>query len=142
MGEMHHAESRHLRGSLYTPRKTKTTQERHVQAAHKLVFALLSSCHDRRSIYSAPFFGFETKRSLGKYLVGGSSRDEEPFVDARVNGSGQQVLALGDVELAGVGAVGRVVDRRIGAMLALDTATGIIMDIKLTERSRPCWTCQ
>jgi hypothetical protein len=47
-------------------------------------------------------------------LVGRGTGDVEPLVDAGVDGSGRLVLALGNVERAGVGAVGRVRDGGVG----------------------------
>jgi hypothetical protein len=57
-------------------------------------------------------------------LVGRGAGDVEPLVDAGVDGSGCLVLALGDVELAGVGAVGRVRDGGVGPEILLVTVTG------------------
>ena len=48
-------------------------------------------------------------------LAGGGAGDVEPLVDAGVDRSGRLVLALGDVERASVGAVGRVRDSGVGA---------------------------
>jgi hypothetical protein len=52
-------------------------------------------------------------------LVGRSAGNVEPLVDARVNGSGRLVLALGNVELARVGTVGRVRDGSVGPATSL-----------------------
>jgi hypothetical protein len=46
--------------------------------------------------------------SAAPLLIGGRTRDVEPLVDAGVDGRRRLVLALGNVELAGVGALGRV----------------------------------
>lgn len=42
--------------------------------------------------------------------------DEEPLVDAGVDGSGALVLTLRDVDRAGIGAVLRVLDGGVGAV--------------------------
>jgi hypothetical protein len=64
-------------------------------------------------------------RSPRLELVGRGTRDVEPLVDAGVDGSGRLVLALGNVELAGVGAVGRVGDGSVGpAMLLMGVVKG------------------
>jgi hypothetical protein len=48
-------------------------------------------------------------------LSGRRARDEEPLVDAGVDGSRVKVLAARDVEGVGVDAIGRVWDRHVGA---------------------------
>jgi hypothetical protein len=53
-------------------------------------------------------------------LVGRGTRDVEPLVDAGVDGSGSLVLTLGNVELASVGAVGRVRDGGVGPAIVSD----------------------
>ena len=49
-------------------------------------------------------------------LVGRSTRDEEPLVNAWVYGGRSEVLALGEVELVGINTIGRVGDRDVGAV--------------------------
>ena len=49
-------------------------------------------------------------------LVGRSTRDEEPLVNAWVYGGRSEVLALGGVELVGINTIGRVGDRDVGAV--------------------------
>ena len=49
-------------------------------------------------------------------LVGRSTRDKEPLVNAWVYGGRSEVLALGDVELVGINTIGRVGDRDVGAV--------------------------
>jgi len=54
-------------------------------------------------------------RTTGARLrLGGSSRNVEPLVDAGVDGSRRQVLAFGDVELAGIDAVRAGGNRNVG----------------------------
>lgn len=44
-----------------------------------------------------------------------STRNEEPLVNAAINGGRREVLALGDAgKLGGVGAVRRVLNRSVG----------------------------
>jgi hypothetical protein len=57
-------------------------------------------------------------------LVGWGTGDVEPLVDAGVDRGGCLVLALGDVELAGIGTVGRVRDSGVGPATLLVTLTG------------------
>jgi hypothetical protein len=46
-----------------------------------------------------------------------STRDEEPLVNAAVNGGRREVLALGDAgKLGGVGAVRGVLNRSVGTV--------------------------
>ena len=52
---------------------------------------------------------------LPLYLVGRGTGDVEPLVDAAIDGGRCLVLALGNVERAGIGAVGRVRDGGVGA---------------------------
>jgi hypothetical protein len=54
-------------------------------------------------------------RVLGN-LVGRSTRDEEPLVNAWVYGGRSEVLALGDVELVRINTIERVGDRDVGAV--------------------------
>ena len=49
-------------------------------------------------------------------LVGRSTRDEEPLVNAWVYGGRSEVLALGDVELVRINTIERVGDRDVGAV--------------------------
>ena len=48
-------------------------------------------------------------------LLARSAGDEEPLVNAWINRSRRQVLALGDIKLARVNSVGRVRDSDISA---------------------------
>lgn len=48
-------------------------------------------------------------------LVGWGTGDVEPLVDAAIDGCRCLVLTLGNVERAGIGAVGRVRDGGVGA---------------------------
>lgn len=49
-------------------------------------------------------------------LVGRSTRDEEPLVNAWVYGGRSEVLALGEAKLVGINTIGRVGDRDVGAV--------------------------
>lgn len=67
--------------------------------------------------------------------------DEEPLVDAGVDWSGALVLALRDVDRAGVGAVLRVLDSGVGAVM-LSVAVREKERTKHTERCHPWRSCQ
>lgn len=57
----------------------------------------------------------------------GSARDEEPLVDAWVNGGGCLVVTLGDVELGSLSAVGRVSNGSVGTVKPLASSSHPIL---------------
>lgn len=71
-------------------------------------------------------------------LVRGGSADEEPLVNARVNGRRSVVLAPWDVELARIGTIGGVSDGDVGPTAPLVLSNTCSMNRAYSEIS-PLW---
>jgi hypothetical protein len=84
---------------------------------------------------SAPANASTATCSIVLHLGTGSTGDEEPLVDAGVDGGRGLVLALGDVELAGVGTVLRVRDGDVRANLCQCMSLYGLMYMTYSERS-------
>jgi hypothetical protein len=69
---------------------------------------------------------------MGNHL-NGSTGNEEPLVDAGVNGSRSLVVTLGDVERLGIGAVVGVRNGGVGTVHLISSRWSIsLVDAKLT----------
>jgi hypothetical protein len=84
---------------------------------------------------SAPANASTTTCSIALRSRTGSTGDEEPLVDAGVDGGRGLVLALGDVELAGVGAVLRVRDGNVCTRLCQCMSLYGLLYMTYSERS-------